>query len=143
METMTRQQVFDKVYRHLLKQGEKAMDEQGEECVYRADNGCMCAIGCLILDEHYDPSFEGAGIPSRPLYEGVLANKHISPKKNNIAKLVTALKASGVPLETTEDFAFLSELQTVHDEHNVEGWKEVLGLKARNNDLTVPERSTS
>ncbi len=44
---MNHQQVFDKVARHLLTQGEKAVDRHGN-CQYLADNGLKCAIGALF-----------------------------------------------------------------------------------------------
>ena len=54
---MTPQQIFDKVATHLFKQAKPASD--GFQCVYRADDGCMCAIGVLIADEDYDKEMEG------------------------------------------------------------------------------------
>jgi hypothetical protein len=54
---MTKQEAFDKVVKHLLKQGEPAFD--GDICCYRTDDGKKCAAGCLIPDELYDPAWEG------------------------------------------------------------------------------------
>lgn len=51
-----RQQVFDTVLAHLRKQGAPAIHDGG--CVYRAENGNRCAIGCLIADTDYDPLME-------------------------------------------------------------------------------------
>lgn len=59
---MTNQEIFDKVLTHLRTQGTAAVT--GFECTYRAqkDDGVhMCAVGCLIKDEFYDPVFEGEG----------------------------------------------------------------------------------
>jgi hypothetical protein len=55
---MTPLQMFSKVQAHLLGQLEQSQNDAGE-CVYRGPNGTMCAIGCLIKDEHYRPEFEG------------------------------------------------------------------------------------
>lgn len=52
------QQIFDISAAHLLKQGRAATDGSGM-CAYRAPDGCMCAVGVLIPDHLYDPSFEG------------------------------------------------------------------------------------
>jgi len=50
----TKQQVFDQVATHLLKQGKKSVSNG--RCRYRGDEGTMCAAGCLIADdEYYDP----------------------------------------------------------------------------------------
>lgn len=58
---MTLQEIFDKVYAHLKKQGKPALGpgEYGPLCRYRTDDGLMCAAGCLIPDDLYDPEIEG------------------------------------------------------------------------------------
>ena len=56
------QQQFNKVYIHLITQGEKSLSEAAESsngCSYRGDNGLMCAAGCMIPDEKYTPEMEG------------------------------------------------------------------------------------
>lgn len=57
----TRQQIFDQVARHLLKQKVRAYDEENEKCQYRTSNGLMCAAGCLIADDEYDPQYDRTG----------------------------------------------------------------------------------
>lgn len=47
------QQMFDKVAKHLLTQNAKS------RCLYRSQEGMMCAIGCLIPDDLYSPNMEG------------------------------------------------------------------------------------
>ena len=56
---MTDQEAFDKMVRHLQSQNWKQATE-GEfgPCVYRGDNGRMCAIGCLIPDNEYTEALE-------------------------------------------------------------------------------------
>lgn len=60
---MTKQDIFDKVARHLLTQKVKSMKPRltmdGEMCAYRGDSGTSCAVGCLIPDDLYDPKMEG------------------------------------------------------------------------------------
>lgn len=53
---MTKQEMFDKVAEHLLKQGGPAWDNM---CMYRAPNGRKCAAGCLIPDNLYRKEWEG------------------------------------------------------------------------------------
>lgn len=61
----TKQEVFEQVAKHLLKQNAKsgvlASYEDGETllCKYRAPNGLSCAAGCLIAEDEYHPNFEG------------------------------------------------------------------------------------
>lgn len=60
---MNNQEIFDHVVHHLFKQGGPAIGVEGSYpgCAYRGANGTSCAVGCLIKDEFYHPSFEGAG----------------------------------------------------------------------------------
>lgn len=60
----TMQEEFDAVVAHLYKQGKKAMSGKG--CAYRGENGTMCAVGCRIPDEMYDPKMEGQFVFSLP-----------------------------------------------------------------------------
>ena len=71
---MNTQEIFDKVASHLLTQNVRS--PFGGSCLYRAPNGNMCAVGCLISKEVYDAQnytdaddnvvnrLEGAGIRS-------------------------------------------------------------------------------
>lgn len=46
---MKKQEIYDKVCKHLAKQKTRAMnDGAGGGCAYRADDGKKCAVGCLI-----------------------------------------------------------------------------------------------
>jgi hypothetical protein len=58
---MNAQEIFDKVVTHLRTQGKQAKNTS-DDCVYRRPNGLMCAVGCLIPDELYDPALEGATV---------------------------------------------------------------------------------
>ena len=73
---MNRQEVFDKIYLHLIEQGRKSVNSDGR-CQYRYPDGDKCAIGCLIPDELYTPELEGNGV-SMPIIEDVL-NKITAP----------------------------------------------------------------
>jgi hypothetical protein len=56
---MTLIEVSEKIRDHLIKQKAKSEDSVTGACKYRSENGLMCAVGCLINDEHYSPMFEG------------------------------------------------------------------------------------
>ncbi len=58
---MTKQEIFDTVALHLIKQGKKSVNDIGR-CLYRSPEGLKCAIGCLIPDEVYQRSMEGHGV---------------------------------------------------------------------------------
>jgi hypothetical protein len=56
-ETMTAQEVFDKVAKHLLTQAKPSLLGSGK-CAYRGRDGSMCAAGCLIPDDKYYSGME-------------------------------------------------------------------------------------
>ena len=101
-ENATRQQLFDVVAAHLLRQNKKSMDAAGF-CMYRAPDGCKCAIGCLIPDEMYYSYLEKRGI--RALAEHFIVPAYIYNPDN-------------LPL--------LVALQRIHDTLSVEHWPHAL-----------------
>ncbi len=56
----THQEVFDKVFAHLLKQNRRSI--AGSTCAYRDERGGACAAGCVISDKEYNPQWEGKAI---------------------------------------------------------------------------------
>lgn len=110
---MTKQAIFNKVYRHATTQKSKAMDSSGGY-VYLAPNGAKCFIGCLISKRNYKPEMEGRGI--------------------------FVLKAQGLlPKHLEEHALFLSELQNIHDYSPLSVWKHKLARKAKDFGLKVPQ----
>jgi hypothetical protein len=112
IEIMNQQEIFDKVASHLITQGVKATYRRSggyPSCAYRGDNGTMCAAGCLIPDEEYNPEFEG--IP----WMGV---RHDIP---SLASL------------TDKDHALIISLQGVHDDDS--SWYSIDILNKRLNQV--------
>ncbi len=106
---MTNQEIFDKVAAHLIKQGGPARDAD-HECMYRAPNGYMCAVGCLIPDSAYDPVMEGRRAAD-PVVLDVLES-----------------------LYPDADPALFSALQPVHDttaEDPSDNWSDPVHLRSR------------
>lgn len=56
----TMQATFNRVVRHLRKQGQKA--EHDKQCQYLTPDGLKCAAGCLIPKRNYKKAFEGTSI---------------------------------------------------------------------------------
>lgn len=114
---MTRQEIFDKVARHLLTQNEKSIADVlvGEGgCAYRGANGLKCAIGCLIPDKYSLWEYEGSS--------------------------VAALLLSGdfsEYLGGMENEDFLDRLQFMHDTYAVEEWRWALENFAKDFNLSV------
>lgn len=63
------QQVNQRIAAHLAQQKAPAMD--GVNCRYRAVDGNRCAVGCLIDDQAYAPSMEGAGANETVIMQAV------------------------------------------------------------------------
>lgn len=93
---MNKQEIFEKVCRHLATQNARSVGDSGD-CAYRGENGTMCAVGCLISDECYNESLEGYTVCRSDVNE--------------------ALYRSGVELD--EDiYRTLEALQELHDGQN-------------------------
>ena len=104
---MNRQEVFDTVAAHLLKQGAKSRGIlNGEmECKYRGHGGLKCAIGILIKDECYSRDLEG--------------------KTPCGIAVMDALRNSGIDVQAF-DRRFLEELQWIHDLRPPKEWARAL-----------------
>ena len=112
-EEYERQTVFDKAVKHLLTQKRRSHGKRG--CAYRAPDGDMCAVGCLISDKAYDPKIEGLAVSDY--------------------YVLSVLAESGVPTYERMQ-ALLTELQEVHDERPISLWKTYLQDLAKQHNLT-------
>lgn len=106
---MTRQEVFEKVVKHLLTQRKRAIDTSG--CRYRI-NGLMCAAGSLIKDEYYYVGLEQKTVDKPSVRE--------------------ALLQSGID---GKDIELIGELQYIHDHVELFKWKSELKKLATDGDF--------
>ncbi len=109
----TKQEVFDIVFKHLLKQGRKSMgDHNGiDKCLYRSPDGAKCAAGALIPDECYTPKMEGLPWASL-VFDAKVPERHSD---------------------------LISSLQFVHDRSEPCHWYDRLENVASRFGLTIPE----
>ncbi len=107
------QKTFNKVYRHLIRQGEKSV--KNGVCVYRGNNGLRCAVGALIPNRLYDPNFE------RFTAGGICG------------ELNRTLLGLGY------DLGFVRELQVIHDGCEPNEWRDELKRFATTYNLTIPK----
>lgn len=98
---MNKQQLFNTVATHLIQQGKPSaiittskLGEKDVTCLYRAPDGCRCAVGCLIDDEVYTTEIEYLNVRD----ESVRA----------------CLQASDI--DCSEHLGLLACLQAVHDQ---------------------------
>lgn len=78
---MNRQEVFDKVCDHLVKQKQRAY-VPGSGCQYRAGK-LKCAIGALIPDEDYREEMDGRGCTLSEACEMVPVLRAFIKRKGN------------------------------------------------------------
>ncbi len=112
--------VFNKVKRHLLKQGKKS--KRGGTCQYRGPGGTMCAIGCLIKDSAYSKEMEGATINAAAVLNNGWVQHHLWIDNSKIAE---ALNKSKIPA-FHEMLTLLNDLQEVHDSNDARLWAKKL-----------------
>jgi hypothetical protein len=124
---MTKQEIFNKVYAHLIAQGNRARAPGRSglmKCAYRASDGGMCAIGCLIPDELYKRELEEYSVDEPPVLD--------------------VLRQAGVLL-ADENIPFFGALQAAHDGNTspsdlwTDAMKMFLKEIAFDYDLTAPE----
>lgn len=121
MNQQQRQDMFDRVATHLLKQGRRASlngTKYGTNCAYRGVNDTKCAIGCLINDEYYDKEFEGRGF-------NVVAN---------------AVERSLNVVLDKDDYDLLEALQVLHDKIVPNSWAERLKCIAEDQGLQFSQK---
>ena len=110
------QLLFRDVAVHMIRQGERSSNTEGE-CKYWYGD-LKCAVGCLIKDEHYSSAFEDLTV--------------------NSAEVSGAIEKSIGRKLQDEDLEMLNLLQNVHDFDHPEEWKLQLkgvGLRYFNKDL--------
>lgn len=123
MNQQQRQEVFDRVAAHLLKQGKRASlngTKYGTNCAYRGVDGTKCAIGCLISDEYYKEEFEGKGI-------GAVAD--------------AVERSLGVVLDK-EDQNVLDDMQFIHDNRAPASWAKRLKFVAKKYGLQFNQKAS-
>lgn len=78
-----KQELFDRVCRHLAAQKCQSIREIDGCCLYRGDKGRMCAIGCLIKDEDFEPVMNHLSVDhlgcGQTILEKVSTNRDVWP----------------------------------------------------------------
>jgi hypothetical protein len=100
--THTEADLMDFVEQKLLEQGRMSIN--GSSCAYRSEDGCKCAIGYLIPDEHYLSEMDK---PSAVQFT------HI---RNIILMYHDTLHIDINDPEYTKKVAFIQSLQYTHDD---------------------------
>jgi hypothetical protein len=104
---MNKQEVFNKVRDHMLKQNERSTNDTGH-CAYRGDNGMMCAAGCLIPDELYNDKMD---------IDGGVSWGSVCLRYPKVESTIST---------DPNVHSLISHLQGTHDSVSVERWPEAL-----------------
>ncbi len=95
----SRQRLFTRSGRHLMRQGKPALGENNATCKYRVHTtNLACAVGCLIPDTAYTPRMEGRTVGG------------------TLGKLIA------LPREGSPKYGLLVDLQNLHDQSEPETW---------------------
>lgn len=118
MRIPSKQAIFNKVARHLLRQG-KASKNSLQDCLYRGPDGLKCAIGALIPDKVYKPEWEC----NDPAHWGMSADD----------------LTRTIPQYVGDDGNFATELQALHDANKPSLWPQKLRKFAKEHELKLPK----
>jgi hypothetical protein len=126
---MTNQEVFDKVAIHLLTQNKKSIHPKSSgnigTCLYRGPDGLKCAVGAMIPDELYSPTFEGLTISDL----AALDSSENTTTRNRAIKLMEYFRKEHISI------ALLRSLQSVHDRYSPVDWPYELSREAKMYEL--------
>lgn len=113
---MKKQEIYDKVCKHLAKQKTRAMNKGVDKgCAYRDDDGRKCAVGCLIPYNIWKKEVLANGINTGNSVKYLVANSPWAKK------------------EFHQREALLCDLQNIHDRswHTAESLRESLAATAK------------
>lgn len=108
----TKQETFDMAVGHLIKQGQRAISEDGTNaCLYRGSEGTKCAVGALIPDELYTEEIEG--YDSCDIGAGF--DREYFEKAQYSPEQVNKMESLSTYLKTNHDQTLIDSLQHAHD----------------------------
>lgn len=122
---MKKQQFFDDVKTHLLKQMKKSINSD-QQCQYTGPNGLRCAIGGLLPKSVETKNFESRAASALGGFQEV---------KKALAGYKINWESPRQPI--SNDCLFMDGLQYVHDTYEPDQWEEKLALFAKNKNLQM------
>ena len=155
------QEIFNKVYIFLMYQDEKSQTGVDDRCMLRGEGNKKCAIGCLMQDSDYDPSFEHnnlvelytvnnctaaeyskidwASDGTQVLVSTIINHPEVKQKLRKFFDSVLLKDSEGDFIYESKTIEFLQGLQTIHDHVEVDDWRMELRKYANKYALSVPE----
>ena len=115
--SMSAKQIFYKVKKHLLRQGERSATGDGDSCLYRSYDGVMsCAVGCLMTDDMYSPDFEGLSVAE---LEDDVMTPIIGVRKGSREYKLRLLGALQEVHDDCKPYNWAYELDILQDRYNI------------------------
>ncbi|MDX2059949.1 MAG: hypothetical protein SFV24_19220 [Gemmatimonadales bacterium] len=140
---LTHQEIFTRVYRHLVKQNCQALEAGKTGCQYRTADGLRCAVGSLIPDDLYQPSIEGmrAGAVLWDFWGPEATGEYKAARAGS--KTAAGEKALfdtlfNIGVQDRRGFQLLGDLQTIHDSMQPSAWPQSLANIAAAWQLEIP-----
>jgi hypothetical protein len=123
IESLTRQEIYDRVKTHLLRQLQKSEGRWREpKSMYRSRDGLKCAVGVLIPDELYDERIESVS---------VVGGVEVDLRCRLLWRI---LRRAGIA-RTRGNLRLLSDLEAVHDHDRPRYWRKAIEYIARREGL--------
>jgi hypothetical protein len=121
MTHLTDQQIFDRVAKHLLKQGRRAQYDNDSPffCAYLNTDGLRCAVGCLFKDDE--------GTNKAAIVLGGSAKRNFAD--GQLQRFLDFDLAA-------EQIDLLSALQVIHDRCPLADWKGELRKLSKSYQLS-------
>lgn len=121
---MSKQEMFNKVWKHFVVDKQHKSSRYGGTCLYRGPNNTKCAVGVLIPDDAYNTDMD---------------NERFDNRISSLIKRYPHLKKY-----VGDDVVFLTHLQRCHDSTYSDNWftvtmESILKEFAQKFDLTIPE----
>ena len=120
------QEMFDKIWVHAINPSTKKSKGRDGRCKYKTKEGDKCFMGIFIPSDEYKEELEDDTISF------VLCRKDVEKTKVLFSK-VRVMESNDPDYDS-----ILEELQGVHDGFSKEEWPIVLGLLAKDYNLTIP-----
>lgn len=111
MKTDFKQEIFDKVAKHLLTQKVKCLNKYRYYAYFDAETNMKCAVGCLIPSKDYSKKFEKLCVDSYIVNE-----------------VTNFFRDSGY---SENELDLIGKLQVLHDRYEPGCWRDRLKLLAK------------
>lgn len=109
------QAVYDQVVTHMLTQKAQSLSATNT-CAYRGSNGLMCAAGCLIADDEYDPSMDSADGKD---WIGVISDYGITDAHASLIETLQSIHDGDDPAHSGNIAVWVGDLRNVADDFNL------------------------